>query len=85
MMRGGRQVICKRIFVARNLHQPPEFDPMVKSRENLAIITMPTYYKGSLKKIKRAIRFEDTMAVKQASKRRGTHLKMANEGNEAKH
>lgn len=50
--------------------QPIDIDPMLKSRDNLPIITMPAMYRRSLKKIKRSIGFEESIAKKSSMKRK---------------
>lgn len=56
-------------------NQPSDIDPMLKSRGNLPIITMPAVYKKSFKKIKRSIGFEESIAKKSLIKRNKQQLK----------
>ena len=69
ILRSRQAILGTFCQVTRAIHEPSVFDPVLKSRDNLPIIKMPVSYRGNLKKIKRSIRFEESMAAKKAKMR----------------
>lgn len=68
--------LFRQLVSARNVHPGPEdIDPMLKSRKDLPIITLPYYYKGNLKKIRRAIAFEEGQVINRLKKTRALKVK----------
>lgn len=60
-----RQAFWTKLSQTRAVHKGPNFDPLLHNRDELPIITQPAY-QGNLKKVRRSLLFENTMATKRA-------------------